>query len=236
MSSNLYQALLSTLVLFACPQSEAFAQAPTPQKQVIEPEMVTVGNFSMGKYEVTVHQWQAVMADDPTIASQIKTCGLDCPVVFINWADIQTYLSKLNQMTGKHYRLPTVAEWDQACGSGMEFCGSNDLNSVAWYADNATKTTHPVGQKQANAKGIYDMSGNAGEVTSECFIFSRSGIDNSNICTAYFSLGGTISNEARELHTTPQGGGPGALPANRGMFTLLLPKGTNFNGFRLAHD
>jgi formylglycine-generating enzyme required for sulfatase activity len=80
----------------------------------------------------------------------------------VSWDDIQTFLHKLNAATGRQYRLPTDAEWEYACygGSTTEYCGGNDVNSVAWYKDNSGGQTHPVGQKQANGYGLYDMSGN----------------------------------------------------------------------------
>jgi formylglycine-generating enzyme required for sulfatase activity len=58
--------------------------------------------------------------------------------------------------------LPNEEEWEYACygGNKTEYCGSNDINSVAWYNQNSNGTTHPVGQKQANGYGLYDMSGN----------------------------------------------------------------------------
>jgi formylglycine-generating enzyme required for sulfatase activity len=80
----------------------------------------------------------------------------------VSWDDIQVFLQKLNAKTGRQYRLPNETEWEYACygGSTSEYCGSNDINAVAWYETNSNSTTHPVGQKQANGFGLYDMSGN----------------------------------------------------------------------------
>ena len=125
---------------------------------------VTVSSFQMGKYEVTQAQWRAVMGNNP---SSFSGCD-DCPVENVSWNDAQAYISKLNQQTGKSYRLPTEAEWEFAArggkqSKGYKYSGSNTLGSVAWYADNSSSQTHAEGQKQANELGIYDMSGNVWE-------------------------------------------------------------------------
>jgi formylglycine-generating enzyme required for sulfatase activity len=131
------------------------------------PQMVPIPgrNYEIGKYDVTQGEWLAVMGNNP---SRFTNCGDNCPVETVSWDDIQTFLQKLNAKTGKQYRLPTEAEWEYACygGSQTEYCGSNDIDAVAWYGNNgqpggnSNQTTHPVGQKQANGYGLYDMSGN----------------------------------------------------------------------------
>lgn len=189
----------------------------------LAPEMVSVGSFSIGKYEVTVGQWQAVMGSDPAPAFY-KSCGQDCSVAYITWNDIQIFLSKLNQKTGKHYRLPTVKEWEQACGTGMEYCGSNDLDSVAWYSGNAGRSPSPVGQKQPNALGLYDMSGNVWEWTDDC----SNGSKKLKNCNSYFVMGGSWESDQRYLHILPQGS---KLPGNRSS-APLASRGSY--GFRLA--
>jgi formylglycine-generating enzyme required for sulfatase activity len=118
---------------------------------------VTVSAFAIGKYPVTQAQWQAVMGDNP---SHFK--GDDLPVENVSWNDVQEFIKRLNQNDSKYqYRLPTEAEWEYACRTGDEYAG--DLDAMAWYHNNSNNQTHPVGQKPANAWGLYDMHGNVWE-------------------------------------------------------------------------
>ena len=113
---------------------------------------------------MTQAQWIAVMGSSP---SNFNDCN-NCPVENVSWVDVQQFLQKLNQITGKNYRLPYEAEWEFAARGGnktqkFKYSGSANLNSVAWYSENSSSRTHPVGQKQANELGLFDMTGNVFE-------------------------------------------------------------------------
>lgn len=129
----------------------------------------TVDSFKIAKYEVTQAQWNMVMPSNP---SPIK--GDNLPVYNVSYNDAVAFIEKLNEMTGKHYRLPREAEWEFAARGGVmskdfQYSGSNDLNEVGWTRENANAKPHPVGTKMANELGIYDMTGNVSEWCSDDF-------------------------------------------------------------------
>lgn len=98
--------------------------------------------------------------------------GDDHPVVCVNWSDSVAYAEWLTKRNNRHYRLPTEAEWEYAARSGGKqerFAGGNDIDKVAWHGGNSGNSTHPVGQKQPNGLGIYDMSGNAWQWTEDWY-------------------------------------------------------------------
>lgn len=124
---------------------------------------VTLSSYAIGKYEVTQALWIAVMGSNP---SQFK--GDDLPVESVSWDDCQEFLKRLNEITGKNFRLPTEAEWKFAArggkkSKGYKYSGSDNIDDVAWYSDNSNTRTHPVGTKKPNELGLYDMSGNVSE-------------------------------------------------------------------------
>ena len=131
--------------------------------------------FAMSKTEVTQGQWKALM--DNNNPSKFNTCGDNCPVEQVSWDDAQIFIEKLNAKTGKKYRLPSEAEWEYACRAGgkHEYCGSDNLDSIAWFgglaqpAGNSGKSTNPVATKQVNAFGLYDMSGNVWEWVEDVY-------------------------------------------------------------------
>ncbi len=127
----------------------------------------TVYDFYIGVTEVTQGQWRAIMGSLP---DRYDGCEL-CPIVDVSWNDIQLFLRRLNNITGKHYRLPTEAEWEYAAREGnknsktedLQYSGHSDINEVAWFIENSHGKTNPVGMKLPNKLGLYDMTGNVWE-------------------------------------------------------------------------
>jgi formylglycine-generating enzyme required for sulfatase activity len=121
--------------------------------------------FYLGKYAVTQAQWEAVMGNNPSHF----TGQPNRPVEQVSWDDVQAFIGKLNNKEGgTKYRLPTEAEWEYAARAGSTTAYSfgddpGQLGEYAWYTDNSGGQTHPVGQRQPNAWGLYDMHGNVWE-------------------------------------------------------------------------
>ena len=125
--------------------------------------LVHVDDFYIGKYEITQAEWKNVMRANPSIFR-----GDNLPVECVSWNNAQFFIEKLNKRTGRHFRLPTLEEWEYAARGGKyannhTFSGSDNLNEVGWTIANSGERTHPVGLLKANALGIYDMTGNVQE-------------------------------------------------------------------------
>ncbi len=130
---------------------------------------VTLSSYCIGQTEVTQALWQAVMGSNPSYFNGGSYgTNLQRPVEYVSWHDCQTFITKLNQLTGKTFRLPTEAEWEFAArggnlSQGYKYAGSNTIGDVAWYFSNSSSTTHAVATKAPNELGLYDMSGNVWE-------------------------------------------------------------------------
>ena len=148
----------------------ATSEMKNPNSNEKPVHQVTLTNdYYMGKYEVTQALWQAVMGSNP-----YEYKGDNLPVETVSWNDCQKFISKLNSLTGRMFRLPTEAEWEYAARGGKEsrgyqYSGSSNISDVAWYDENSGSKTHPVGTKQANELGIYDMTGNVWEWCSDWY-------------------------------------------------------------------
>ncbi|HRD89595.1 MAG TPA: SUMF1/EgtB/PvdO family nonheme iron enzyme [Accumulibacter sp.] len=188
---------------------------------------VSLRSFSIGRTEVTQGQWRAVMGSNP---SRFADCGDDCPVENVSWNDVQEFVRKLSEKTGKAYRLPSEAEWEYACRAGgkHQYCGGDKFDAVAWvpwFSDDTEK--RPVAWKQANAWGLYDMSGNVWEWVQDCYQKSYDGAPSdgsawqAGSCKARVLRGGSSNNDPRAALST---GRRSSAPADR----------DGYRGFRLA--
>ena len=128
------------------------------------PHEVTLSSFYICKYEVTEALWTAVMGSNP---SRHKL-GDNYPVEQVNWYDCQDFVEKLSELTGRHFRLPTEAEWEYAArggkrSRGYRYSGSYALDEIGWHVGNAHYYKREVGTKKPNELGLYDMTGNVSE-------------------------------------------------------------------------
>jgi len=133
---------------------------------------VCLDGFYIGKYEVTQGQWKKVMGSNPSRDGGCRGND-DCPVDSVSWNDAREFASRLSgRGGGRRYRLPTEAEWEYAARSGGKserYSGGDDVDSVAWFAENSGRRNHPVGTKAPNGLGIHDMSGNVWEWTNDWY-------------------------------------------------------------------
>jgi len=130
---------------------------------------VTISDFAMSQTEVTQALWLAVMGSNPSCFK-----GDSLPVESVSWDDCNSFIVKLNRLSGKYYRLPTEAEWEYAArggnkSQGFTYSGANTIDDVAEYRGNNSKNTKAVGSKQPNELGLYDMSGNVWEWCSDWY-------------------------------------------------------------------
>lgn len=118
--------------------------------------------FYLGEYEVTQALWQAVMMSNPSL---YRCRG--CPVTDVTPSEVREFILHVNQLyPSRRFHLPTEAEWEYAARAGTTGDYAGDVDSMAWYAGNSGGVLHPVGEKQPNAWGLYDMHGNASEMVT----------------------------------------------------------------------
>lgn len=187
---------------------------------------VCVEEFLIGKYEVTQKEWRAIMRRNP---SRFAKCP-DCPVESVSWYDAMDYIERLNERTGKNYRLPTEAEWEYACRAGGQpdrYCGSELADAVAWFANNSDGTPQDVGTRQANDATLHDMSGNVWEWT--CSLYDANYTGGEQRCADFrhpgprVFRGGSWENSEHRLRAAAR-------------YRTIPAQHSSTIGLRLAHD
>ena len=188
--------------------------------------------FCLGKYEVMQAQWKTVMGRNP---SQFLECGLDCPVERVSWIDTQNFIRQLTNMDGekgvRSYRLPTEAEWEYAARGNTTAERYARLGEIAWHNGNSAGMSNPVGQKQPNSFGLYDMLGNVWEWVHDWKGEYPSGtvIDpigpSSGAVRVY--RGGSWSHDGEHARAASRWSGSSYLRNNRIGFRLVMDPLTN---------
>jgi WD40 repeat protein/formylglycine-generating enzyme required for sulfatase activity len=116
-------------------------------------------NFEIGKYEVTQEEWERLMGHNPS-----NFRGIRLPVENVSWNDVKIFIEILNSKSSKYiYRLPSEAEWEYVARAGIKGENLENIDDIAWYSLNSQLKTHPIGGKQANRWGVYDLYGNVME-------------------------------------------------------------------------
>lgn len=201
--------------------------------------VVKLDSYYIGRYEITQRQWRVVTGNEFSINEpflkdflSIEECfGDDLPVFFISREGAQEFCTKLSEKTGKKYMLPTEAQWEYAARGGIykektKYSGSNNIDTVAWYSNNAADRVHPVGQKKANILGIYDMTGNVWERCSDFYgtydIKDTLNPIGANSGDYYVARGGSFCTEANDCRVSNRGQNPGAPIFQRAFFGLRV--------------
>ena len=199
--------------------SDAFDDEMPPHKVKLSP-------YYIGESEVTQALWEAVMGGNPSIFK-----GANRPVESVSWNDCQSFIEKLNSMTGQNFRLPTEAEWEYAARGGKKsqrykYSGSNTLDNVAWYFENSGGETHEVMTKSPNELGIYDMSGNVEEWCDDRYgDYSSNSQPNpisQSLSSSYVNRGGSWISNVRNCRVSYRfGSSRGSQNFNQGLRLAL---------------
>lgn len=174
---------------------------------------VTLDSFYIAETQVTWELWEVVMGNiDPFYHVDDNKR----PVVGVTWDDCWTFITKLNEISGKRFALPTEAQWEYAArggkkSKGYKYAGGDNIDDVAWWRNNSTLHTHRVAQKKPNELGLYDMTGNVWEWCMDRFsskYYSKSSKKNPQgpaIGESRVLRGGCTANDARYCRLSCRG-------------------------------
>ncbi|MBF0398099.1 MAG: formylglycine-generating enzyme family protein [Desulfobacterales bacterium] len=211
-------------------------------------KVILTKGFYIQKTEATQGQWEKIMGKHNNPSNFKK--GANYPVEQVSWNDVQNFISKLNQIehTNK-YRLPTEAEWEYCCRSGGTDSFSNNpiaelgcgyeisLDKVGWYCGNSKFSPHPVGKKDPNKWGIYDMHGNVWEWCQDSCDYDKD--NNTLVITDTYRDGIVDPIDTFGRARIKRGGAWNnyALNARSAGRRGFIPSNSDFNlGFRLVKD
>lgn len=209
--------------------SDPSESAESDEKPV---HQVSIKAFKMGRFEVSFEEYDEFAASTGRPLPDDRGWGRGKrPVIHISRNDAAAYAQWLSEMTGKDFRLPTEAEWEYAARAGSPTAyfweeEKEKPGNYAWYLENSGGRTHPVGEKQPNAFGLYDTAGNVWEWT--CSAYTAQYLGNESQCANEADFGGVLR------------GGSGNLTQGflRSAYRLRYTPVTQYFylGFRLAQD
>lgn len=185
-------------------------------------------DYYIGETPVTQELWASIMNNNPS-----HFVAEHNPVETVSWNDCQVFIRRLNSLSGKHFKLPTEAEWEYAArcchmSSSPTSCIAEDLGNIAWYEDNSFGTPHSVASKKPNKSGIYDMLGNVWEWCSDWYdsYQSYAQIDPTGPVRGLFRVfrGGSWAKSAVHCRITSRSGwGEDNKDNNIGLRLVMLP-------------
>ena len=218
MISNMVKVEAGTFYMGAQNDSVAYSNYDENATSLESPvHEVTLSEFHINKYEVTQSLWKAIMGkhndkdDDFDQWENQFGKGDNYPAYRISFNEVETFVGKLNEYTGLNFALPTEAQWEYAARGGKDanyefiYAGSNVATDVAWIDENSDMNSE-VGKKNANALGLYDMSGNVWEMCSNWYYDYSSVCDTITPGEAYTGhkvfRGGSWNTNAKQARVT----------------------------------